>query len=71
MNKQVTIASAKLTEECECLGVFVQLLVENLAATLAMGANWMMAVDRTLACYGLKIVDAETGQDIAGRGGAP
>ncbi len=62
MQKQVTIASAKLTEECECLGVFVQLLIENLAPALALGGNWVMAVEQTLADYGLKVVDAKTGQ---------
>jgi hypothetical protein len=71
MNEQVIITSAKLAEECECLGVFVQLLVENLAPTLALGGNWMMAVERTLADYGCKVVDAETGQDLTRRGDAP
>ncbi len=71
MKKQVTIASAKLTEECECLGVFIQLVVENLAAALDVDTSWLVAVDRALADYGLKVVDARTGQDVVCRGGAP
>ncbi len=71
MKKQVTIASAKLAEECECLGVFVQLVIENLAATLDVDTSWLVAVNRALAGYGLKVVDAETGQDVASRGGGP
>ncbi len=66
MNKQITIASAKLAEECECLGVFVQLVIENLAAALEVETSWLVAVERALADYGLKVVDAGTG-----RGDAP
>ncbi len=71
MQKQMTITSAKLTEECECLSVFVQLVIKNLAATLDVETSWLVAVNRALAGYGLKVVDAETGQDVASRGGGP
>ncbi len=48
--------------------MFIQLLVENLAPTLDMGATWIVAVERTLAGYGLKVIDAATGQDLAQEG---
>ncbi len=64
MKKQITIPTAKLVEECECLGVFIQILIEKFAATLDMKTSWVVAVDRALADYGLKIIDAVTGKDL-------
>ncbi len=64
MKKQITITTAKLVEECECLGVFIQILVKKFAATLDMKTSWIVAVELALADYGLKIVDAVTGKDL-------